>query len=145
MLRFDNKIALQNARRNTSGGACEAQKERQPARPILPLAVRDSALGQIVGRKFNSHFVARHNTDEVLAHPARNVGIHDVAPLDFYAKPGICQRLGHNAFYFECFFFLFRHVGVQSAFYVICLLGGVGWKISRASSLRRQVVRRLWL
>ena len=56
----------------------------------LPLAERDAALGEIVWREFDPDFIAGDNADEMLTHPAGDVGGHNVPPLDFNAKSSIC-------------------------------------------------------
>jgi hypothetical protein len=74
-----------------------------------PLAIDDSALGEIVRGKLDSDAVARDNPDEVLSHAARNVGHDHVSALDFDTKSGVCEGLRHDALNFQSFFLLFCH------------------------------------
>ncbi len=89
------------------------RRDARDGRQRLPFAVRNAAFGQIVGREFHADAVARYNTDEVLAHPTRNVGGHKVSTFDFDTKSGIGQRLGYGALHFEGLFFLFRHISLH--------------------------------
>jgi hypothetical protein len=75
----------------------------------LPLAEGDTALGQIVGREFDPDFVAGDNANKVFAHPARDVGGHNMSALDFHAESSICECLSYDPFNFKGFFFLLRH------------------------------------
>ena len=72
----------------------------------LALAVCDAALGEIIGRKLDSHAVARHDADEVLSHPTGNVSHHFGAGLKLDTEPRVGECLGDGAFDFEGFFFL---------------------------------------
>ena len=79
------------------------------SRPIdLAFAIRDTTFGQVVGRELDPDLVAGHDADKVLAHFSRHVSQNLMAPLDFNAKSGVGQRLRHNAFDLQRFFF-FRH------------------------------------
>src|SRR5690349_19634005 len=78
----------------------------------LPLAINDTSLRQIVRRQFNPHPIPRNDTNEVLAHPPRNVSHHEVSTFDFNAEPRIRQGLGHNTLDLKSFFLLFRHTKI---------------------------------
>jgi len=67
-------------------------------------AVGDPPLGQIVGRHFDEHLVAREDADAVLAHLARRVGDDFVFVLELYAECCIRQQFRHNARKLEQFF-----------------------------------------
>lgn len=75
----------------------------------LALAEDDPALGQIVGRELHADAVARDDADEVLAHPAGDVGHHDVPAFNLHAKSRIGESLRHHALNLQSFFFLFFH------------------------------------
>ena len=74
----------------------------------LPLAESDTTLGQVVGREFDTDLVAGHDTDEILPHPAGNVGNDLVAAVQLHAKPRVGQGFGDDALDLDCFFFI-RH------------------------------------
>jgi hypothetical protein len=76
------------------------------------LAIDDSPLSEVIGRQLNSDSIAGDDADEVLPHPARDVGHDKVSALDFYAKPGVREGLRDDAFDFQGFFFLIRHTRV---------------------------------
>jgi hypothetical protein len=78
-------------------------------RPRLPLAVSDTTLGQVVGRKLHADLVAWHNTNKVLSHPAGHVGCHNVSTFDFHAESGVSEGLCDHSFDFKSFFFLLCH------------------------------------
>ena len=80
------------------------------ANAVSFLAKNDPRLGQVVGRQFHFHFVARHDPDEMLAHLAGNMS-QDVAiprQIDAEHRPG--QHLRHRSFRHDLFFL--RHEAI---------------------------------
>ena len=71
----------------------------------LPLAIDDSTFCQIVRREFNPDLVAGDDSNEVLAHPTRNVSHHLGARVQLDSESSIRQCLCYGAFYFEGLFF----------------------------------------
>src|SRR4029453_769856 len=74
---------------------------------VLPLAIDDPALGQIVGRKLDVDLVARNDADEVLTHLARDMGHHFAAGVELHAETrigeGLCDRAANDErFFFGC-------------------------------------------
>jgi hypothetical protein len=73
---------------------------------LLAFSIHDPTFGQVIGREFDAHLVARNDTNEVLSHAAGYVS-HDLGSgLELDAKPGICERLSYGAFNLEGLFFL---------------------------------------
>src|SRR4029079_8485000 len=78
--------------------------------PALALAESDATFGEVVGREFNPHSIARDDTNEVLSHFACHVCGHDVTAIDLHAKARVGEGLGDHAVDFESFFlWLLRH------------------------------------
>jgi hypothetical protein len=77
----------------------------------LPLAFAeyDATFGQIVWRELDADAVSRHDADEVLPHPAGNVGHHNVPAFNLHAEPRIGEGLCDDTLDFQRFFFLFFH------------------------------------
>lgn len=69
------------------------------------MAERDAALGQIIGRHFQRHLIARQNADVVLAHLAPCVGNELVTVVQRDAKTRIGQHFRDAALHFNQFFF----------------------------------------
>ena len=69
-------------------------------------AVDDAAAAQIVRRDFDFHAVTRHDSNEVLAHPSRDVRHHFATSLELDSKPSVGESLGDRALDFKSFFFL---------------------------------------
>ena len=44
------------------------------------------------GGRFDPHAISRHDTNEVFAHPARDMRDHQVAAIKLDAKPRVRQR-----------------------------------------------------
>ena len=81
----------------------------RPGGVRLAFAKDDAAFGQIVRGELDPDAVARHDADEMLAHPAGDVGHDDMSALDLDAKPRVGQGLRHDALDLKCFFFLLFH------------------------------------
>ncbi|VVT10881.1 conserved hypothetical protein [Sphingomonas sp. EC-HK361] len=64
-------------------------------------AIGDAALGQIVGRQFDQHFVADEHADAVLAHLSGRVTEDFVIILEPDAEHRVGQKLDHLAAHFE--------------------------------------------
>src|SRR5262245_38391162 len=101
-------------------GAAEASG-RHSSSPVSPLvrdvggrllpqraAVGDAALAEVVRREGDGHDVARQDTDEMLAHPARDVGDDLVAVLQPDLELRVGQRGRHLALDLEGLFFCHR-------------------------------------
>ena len=77
---------------------------------MLSFAIDDATLGQVVRRQFHPHFVARDNSDEVLAHASSDM-CHDLGPgLQLHAESSIGQRLCDGAFDLEGLFFISQNL-----------------------------------
>lgn len=75
-------------------------------REILLFSVDDAATGKIIGGECDSDFVARDDTDVVLAHFARKVGENYMsAILKLYAEHGVGEGFANDSFHFYGFFF----------------------------------------
>ena len=82
------------------------------ARPRLPEPIDDPRLREIVRRHFQLHAIARGETDESLAHFARDVREHEVLVRQLHAKHGS----GEDGRYFTLDFddiVLNRHNGIN--------------------------------
>src|ERR1051326_9605484 len=60
-------------------------------------AIGDAPLGEIVGRHFHQHLVARQHADTVLAHLARGVGDDLMPVLELYPESGVGQQFADRA------------------------------------------------
>jgi hypothetical protein len=69
------------------------------------MAEGDAGFAEVVGGHLDVDAVANADTDEILAHFARNVGQHFVAVGQRDTKHGTRQHLGHRARHFDWFFF----------------------------------------
>ena len=67
-------------------------------------AIGDPALGKVIGRQFDEHFVAGQHTDAVLAHLAGGMAENLVAVLEADAKHRIGQQLHYLPAHLEQFF-----------------------------------------
>src|SRR5438093_13212550 len=67
-----------------------------PCARKLPLAIDDAALGQIVRRKLDVDFVARHDADEVFPHFAGHVSQNFGACIELHLESCVRQRLRHR-------------------------------------------------
>ena len=85
-------------------------RQESPVRLALAFTIDNPTFGQVVGREFDTHLITRHNPNKVFPHTTGDVSRYEVSSLDFHAKSRVGQRLRHNAFYFQGFFFLFRHL-----------------------------------
>src|SRR5690242_19819840 len=81
----------------------------QPRLGSLPLAERDAAFGQIRGREFDAHLVARDDADKVLPHPARDMGHHLVPSFDLHLEARIGEGLSYSPLNLQRFFLRLRH------------------------------------
>jgi hypothetical protein len=71
---------------------------------ILTVPEGDSAFGQIVGGKFQRHFVARQNAYAVPAQSAREVRQHHALMFQLDAEQPAGEFLEHSARYFYAVF-----------------------------------------
>ena len=69
------------------------------------MAECDAALGQVVRRHFERHFVASQDTDVMLAHLAAGLGDQLVSVFQRHAKARVGQDFRHGALHFNQFFF----------------------------------------
>jgi len=60
------------------------------------VSVHNSPAVQVVRTQLNGYAVTRQNSDEVLAHPARDVGQHFVVRLKLHLEHGVGQRLNDS-------------------------------------------------
>ena len=72
----------------------------------LAFAVSDATFGQIVRRQLDTHLVTGHDSDEVLAHPARHVRHHFISGFQLNPKTSIRKCLCDSTFDFEGLFFV---------------------------------------
>ena len=70
------------------------------------MPVRDTALGQVVGRELNAHTVAGSDTDEVLTHLARDMGQDLMLVCEFHAIHRGRQDFRHYALELKHILFL---------------------------------------
>ena len=77
----------------------------QVGRVLLPMAEGDAAFSQIVGRQFQSDFVARQNADTVAAQPAGQVGKNNPFMLQLNAEETAGKFLQNGAGYFNAVLF----------------------------------------
>src|SRR4029079_6579395 len=73
----------------------DRRSDLQRSGPLLLVAVRDAAAGQVVGRELDLHLVAGQDPDVVHAHLPRDVREHLVAVLELYSEHGVGQWLDH--------------------------------------------------
>src|SRR5712691_668699 len=78
---------------------------------LSSVSVRDAAAGEIVGRHFHLHLVARQDADVVLPHLSGDRGEHGVPALDLHPEHRARERLDDLAFYLDLLF-LDRHISV---------------------------------
>jgi hypothetical protein len=69
------------------------------------MAKSDPALGQIVGREFQSDFVARQNANPIAPQPARQVGQNHSVMLELYAEQPAWKFFFNRASYFDAVLF----------------------------------------
>ena len=74
-------------------------------RAFLTTAVDDSAFAEVVRGQFNGDGVTRENSDVVFPHLAGDMRSHDMTVLQLDPKGRVRQRLGHDAFHLQRFFF----------------------------------------
>src|SRR6478672_10588417 len=91
-------------------GSLALTVSRPGSAPASFCAKNDSRLGQIVGRQFHLHLVARHDADEMFSHLAGNVGENVALPSEIDTKHRARQHLCDRAFGHDLRFF--RHGGV---------------------------------
>jgi hypothetical protein len=72
----------------------------------LSLAVNNSTLGQVIGRKFDPNFVARDDSNEVFSHSASDMSHHFTAGFQLNTKSRIGQCLCDSTFDLEGLFFI---------------------------------------
>ncbi len=82
-------------------------RKEQASRPLYGLAFTegDATTIEVIRGNLHLHFVARHNSNEVLPHLPRNVCHHEVTVLQLHAELSVGQRLHHSTFNFNRFFF----------------------------------------
>jgi hypothetical protein len=87
------------------------KRHRPPVRR-LAFPIDNPTFGQIIGRQFDTNAVARHDADEVFAHPASHVRQHVMAAFNLNAKSRVGESLHHDALDFERWFLflLIRHI-----------------------------------
>jgi hypothetical protein len=72
---------------------------------ILFVAIGNAALGQIIGRHFNKHFITGKHTNAVFAHAASGVGNNLVLVFELNAKRRVGQEFGDDTGKLQNFFF----------------------------------------
>ena len=65
------------------------------------MAEGDAAIIDVVGREFESDFVAGENADVVLLHLAASIGDQLVAVVEGHAETGVRQYLHHYPIHFD--------------------------------------------
>src|SRR5436305_8336436 len=66
---------------------------------MLFVPVGDAPFGQVVGREFDAHAVARQDTYEVLTHLAGNLSHHDMLrAIQTNFEEGVGQLIYHHTF-----------------------------------------------
>src|SRR5690606_24138777 len=84
----------------------EAEARIRSGRPAIRSleTVGDATLGQVVGRHFAQHLVARENANAVLAHTPRSVGDDFMFVFQFDPEGRVGKQFGDHARKFEHFF-----------------------------------------
>jgi hypothetical protein len=70
----------------------------------LSVPERNPAFRQIVGREFESHFVAGENANPIAAKPARKMGQHNTVVLQLHAEQTAWKLLENGTLYFYAVF-----------------------------------------
>src|SRR4051812_32291294 len=78
-------------------------------------AIGDTALGQVVGRELDEHFVADQHPDAVLAHLAGGVAEDLVIVLEPDAEHRVGEKLHNLSAHFKQFFFRQKSASLVSA------------------------------